>query len=57
MSPQVRPRFGDFIAIPYRRATLAYAPVTLSGAAPAAPYIGQHAGLSPEEMRVPLCVA
>jgi hypothetical protein len=54
---RVRPRFGDFIAIPYRRATLAYAAVALPGAAPTAPYIGQHAGLSPEEMRVPLCVA
>ncbi|HEV2293320.1 MAG TPA: alkaline phosphatase family protein [Tepidisphaeraceae bacterium] len=57
MAQRVRPRFGDFIAIPYRRATLAYGPVSVPGAAPAAPYIGQHAGLSPEEMRVPLCVA
>lgn len=57
MAERVRPRFGDFIAIPYRRATLAYAAVSLPGAAPAAPYIGQHAGLSPEEMHVPLCVA
>jgi hypothetical protein len=57
IAPVVRPRFGDFIAIPYRRATLAYAAVAVPGAAPAAPYIGQHAGLSPEEMRVPLCVA
>jgi hypothetical protein len=57
MDARVRPRFGDFIAIPFRRATLAYAPVSVAGAAPAAPYIGQHAGLSPEEMRVPLCVA
>ncbi len=57
MAERVRPRFGDFIAIPYRRATLAYAPVSVPGAAPSAPYIGQHAGLSPEEMRVPLCVA
>lgn len=56
MTERVRLRFGDFIAIPYRRATLAYATVSLPGAAPAAPYIGQHAGLSPEEMRVPLCV-
>ena len=57
MAERVRPRFGDFIAIPYRRATLAYAPVSVAGAAPTAPYIGQHAGLSPEEMKVPLCVA
>jgi len=57
ITPLVRPRFGDFLAIPYRRATLAYAPVSVVGAAPTAPYIGQHAGLSPEEMRVPLCVA
>jgi hypothetical protein len=57
IAKRVRPRFGDFIAIPYRRSTLAYAPVSVPGAAPSAPYIGQHAGLSPEEMRVPLCVA
>lgn len=57
MTEIVRPRFGDYIAIPYRRATLAYAAVSVAGAAPVAPYIGQHAGLSPEEMRVPLCVA
>jgi len=57
LSPAARRRFGDFIAIAYRRATLAYAPVALPGAAPVAPYIGQHAGLSPEEMLVPLCVA
>ncbi|MDQ3439127.1 MAG: hypothetical protein M3478_02115, partial [Planctomycetota bacterium] len=57
IAERVRPRFGDFVALPYRRATLAYAPVSVPGAAPAAPYIGQHAGLSPEEMRVPLCVA
>ncbi|MGB7156590.1 MAG: alkaline phosphatase family protein [Tepidisphaeraceae bacterium] len=57
IAPTVRPRFGDFLAIPYRRSTLAYAAVAVPGAAPAVPYIGQHAGLSPEEMRVPLCVA
>ena len=57
MAERVRPRFGDFIAVAYRRATLAYAPVSVPGSAPSAPYIGQHAGLSPEEMRVPLCVA
>jgi hypothetical protein len=57
MAERVRPRFGDFIAIPFRRVTLAYAPVAVPGAVPVAPYIGQHAGLSPEEMRVPLCVA
>jgi len=57
MAERVRPRFGDFVAIAYRRATLAYAPVSVPGSAPSAPYIGQHAGLSPEEMHVPLCVA
>src|SRR4029078_1714708 len=55
MAERVRPRFGDFIAIPFRRVTLPYAPVAVPGAVPVAPYIGQHAGLSPEEMRVPLC--
>ena len=47
-------RFGDFVAIPFRPATLAYHP-------PDKPlghmYLAVHAGLSPEEMRVPLCIA
>jgi hypothetical protein len=54
LSPLARRRFGDFVAIPYRPATLSYHP-------PHKPvgdlYLAVHAGLSPEEMRVPLCVA
>jgi len=53
-SPSVRRRFGDFVGIAYRPATLAYHP-------PDKP-VGElfkavHAGLSPQEMQIPLCVA
>jgi hypothetical protein len=54
MSPVARRRFGDFIAIPFKPATLAFhpahKPVTDL-------YLAVHAGLSVEEMTVPLCVA
>ena len=54
MSPVARRRFGDFIGIPYKPATLAFHP-------PGKPlgnvYLAVHAGLSPEEMWVPMCVA
>jgi hypothetical protein len=54
LSPVSKQRFGDFVAIPFRPATLAYHP-------PDKPlghmYLAVHAGLSPEEMLVPLCVA
>jgi hypothetical protein len=54
MSPIARQRFGDFIAIPFRPAALAYHP-------PDKPlghlYLAVHAGMSSEEMRVPLCIA
>jgi hypothetical protein len=53
MSAVARRRFGDYIAIPYRAATLFYAP---PGTKVATPYIGQHAGLSPQEMHIPLCI-
>ena len=54
MSPISRPRFGDFVAIPFKPATLSYHP-------PNKPlghlYLAVHAGMSPQEMLVPLCVA
>ena len=49
-----KPRFGDFIAIPFRPATLAYHP---PGRPVGELFLGVHAGLSPQEMWVPLCVA
>ncbi|HSU68601.1 MAG TPA: hypothetical protein VLJ39_17100, partial [Tepidisphaeraceae bacterium] len=53
-SPVARPRFGDFIAFPYRPATLAYhgseKPIGKL-------FLAVHAGLSPQEMWVPLVVA
>ncbi|MEA2735373.1 MAG: hypothetical protein QOE14_1824 [Humisphaera sp.] len=54
LSPVARRRFGDFIGIAHRPATLGFHP-------PGKPignlYVAVHAGLSPEEMLVPLCVA
>ena len=53
-SPTARARFGDFVGIARRPATLAFHP-------PAKPltdlYRAVHAGLSPAEMEIPLCVA
>ena len=53
-SEHARPHFGDFIAFPLVPATLAYHP-------PTKPlghlFLAVHAGLSPQEMWVPLCVA
>ncbi len=52
-SPTARARFGDFVGIARRPATLAFHP-------PAKPltelYRAVHAGLSPAEMEIPLCV-
>lgn len=53
-SPSVRGRFGDFVGIAYQAATLAYhAPDKPVGEL----FKAVHAGLSPQEMQVPLCVA
>ena len=54
MSPVARLRFGDFVAFPFRPATLAYHPANKPLGHL---YLAVHAGLSPEEMWVPLCVA
>ena len=53
LSAVAKPRFGDFIAVPFRPATLAYHP---PGKPVGELFLGVHAGLSPQEMRVPLCV-
>lgn len=54
LSDAARRRFGDYIAIPFTPATLSYHP-------PNKPlgdlFIGVHAGLSPQEMWIPLTVA
>jgi hypothetical protein len=54
LSPVARRRFGDFIGVAYQPATISYHP-------PGKPlgklYVAVHAGLSPEEMLVPLVVA
>jgi hypothetical protein len=53
-SEAARQRFGDFVAIPFRPATLAYHP---PDKALGHMSLAVHAGLSPEEMLVPLCIA
>jgi predicted AlkP superfamily pyrophosphatase or phosphodiesterase len=53
-SEAARQRFCDFVAIPFRPATLAYHP---PDKALGHMYLAVHAGLSPEEMLVPLCIA
>jgi hypothetical protein len=54
MSTNVRRRFGDFIAFPFTPATLAYLPPEKQ---PGHVFFSVHAGLSPDEMHVPLCIA
>ena len=54
MPTNVRRRFGDFIAFPFKPATLAYLPPEKQ---PGHVFFSVHAGLSPDEMHVPLCVA
>jgi hypothetical protein len=54
MSGVSRQRFGDFIALPFHPATLAYHPANKPVGEL---FIAVHAGLSPQEMWVPLCVA
>lgn len=50
-SEHARPHFGDFIAFPFRPGTLAYSDKPVSNV-----FLAVHAGLSPQEMWVPLCV-
>ena len=53
IAPLARRRFGDFIAFPHRPATLAFYP---PGKPPGELYLAVHGGLSPQEMKVPLCI-
>ena len=53
MPTNIRRRFGDFIAFPFVPATLAYLPPEKQ---PGHVFFAVHAGLSPEEMQVPLCI-
>jgi hypothetical protein len=53
MPTQIRRRFGDFIAFPFKPATLAYLPPEKAARHV---FFAVHAGLSSDEMHVPLCV-
>jgi len=53
IAPNARRRFGDFIAFPTRAATVAFHP---PGKPPGELYLAVHGGLSPQEMKVPLCM-
>ena len=48
------PHFGDFIAIPYRPATLAFHG---SDKPLGSIFLAVHGGMSPQEMQIPLCIA
>lgn len=53
-SVAARPRFGDYVGVPFRPATLSYhSPTKPLGEL----YVAVHAGLSPEEMLTPLVIA
>jgi predicted AlkP superfamily pyrophosphatase or phosphodiesterase len=54
LSKLARSRFGDFIAFPIQPVSMGYFPPDKSESEL---YAGLHAGLSPDEMLVPLCVA
>ncbi len=54
LSTAARQRFGDFIGFPFRPASVAFHP---QNKPPAHLYRSIHAGLSPEEMRIPLIIA
>jgi len=53
IAPAAKRRFGDFIAFPTRAATIAFHP---PGKPPGELYLAVHGGLSPQEMKVPLCM-
>jgi hypothetical protein len=56
MSKIARSRFGDFVGIALAPCSLHYRTAPPGGAAQRV-YVAQHAGLSPEEMYIPLIVA
>jgi hypothetical protein len=60
MSPLGRRRFGDFIGIAFMDATLHYVPPVRTDSPqtpPKKPYMAQHAGMSRDEMEIPLIIA
>lgn len=57
LSPIARRRFGSFAGIALGPATLLYHPPTPPAKVTREPYLAQHAGLSPEEMDIPLIIA
>ncbi len=56
LSPAARARFGDYVGIALRPVTLHYAPPPVE-VRPHRVYRAQHAGLTPDEMEIPLIVA
>ncbi|HWP40737.1 MAG TPA: alkaline phosphatase family protein [Tepidisphaeraceae bacterium] len=57
IASNVRRRFGDYVGIAYRNYTLHYVLPADPNAAPRAVYVAQHAGLSRDEMQIPLILA
>jgi hypothetical protein len=55
--PVPRQRFGDYVAISLKPVTMHYVPASAVGTASKHPFVAQHAGLSPEEMWIPVIIA
>jgi hypothetical protein len=53
-SSWAKPRFGDFIAIPFVPATLSY---HAANKPMGSVFLAVHGGMSPQEMEIPLCLA
>ncbi|MGE5612080.1 MAG: alkaline phosphatase family protein, partial [Bacillota bacterium] len=56
-NPVAKRRFGDFVGIAIRPATLLYHPPVLPTSVTRQIYFAQHAGLSPDEMYIPVIIA
>jgi hypothetical protein len=57
MDPIPRQRFGDYVGIARKPATMHYVPPDALNAPVKHPFVAQHGGLSPEEMQIPVVVA
>lgn len=55
--PLPRQRFGDYVGIAIKPVTMHYVPASVIGMATKHPFVAQHAGLSPEEMWIPVVIA
>lgn len=57
MDPIPRRRFGDYVGVARKPVTMHYVPPDALNAPVKHPFVAQHGGLSPEEMRIPVVIA